>query len=237
MLVWCIFPHGVSSSAAAAPMMRNYDDLRVGDVVALGTPDGTSCFFGHFGIQILVHHRESRSIQMSVASECQLIVVALGESSVAPTPWLPQLPGHSSQVDNGTGTDPTPDAWFGHSVLTVVQMYGFGGNQDILTQKQNQLDYQEDGSTAQATDSGSGNCTWDSATGWVNDACVFDGQAWGPSFQVWRESHGDFHWPPGNSYYHTLHAKSYGDATGNGLCSWWYDGSIVAGVRSDCYKS
>lgn len=124
----------------------------------------------------------------------------------------------------------------------LVYMYGYGGTADKLTKKTGKLTFTYNGSSATIT-SQSGTCqgskilTWQ----WVVDGCFNTDIEYGPADIVFREGRGDYLCKPQdsfpcdtsepNGYYHKLFDNEDGHKDGVSHCVFWYNGTIVSGVK------
>jgi len=126
-----------------------------------------------------------------------------------------------------------------------VFMYGYGGTWDKLTHKYGRLTFSYDGQSA-AISSQSGSCQGSKPLPWyewVVDQCVLESVNYGPSGVVWRTGRGDYHCDPSGTfpcslsdpdgYYHNLYDREDGHSDGTSHCSYWWSGTIAAGVSTE----
>lgn len=225
------------AQAAPPPAPVDAADLEPGDVVAQGVPTPLGCHFDEptrvrldpaaLGSPAGAH------LDLATDEACRMVVQDVGPTNPLLDPFHDEGQSRSDNPDEDDSGGTVSTASSSKKVVTEVIHYGNGGKDDELTIKDQWIEFSWDGTEAWITDH-SGTCWW--VSGWVNDACVFDG-AVERGDPVDRASHGDFHYDDGiiEAYYHTLEAYTYGYADGDHWCDYVWDGDIVNGVYMECY--
>lgn len=210
--------------------------LKVGDVVAVGTPTDHACFFDAVSVRLPgpTVASEGTYLDLQLGAACALVVADAGYTTTSSTSLLTGEYHTRSDDPNSSTSDGVSTMATTKTVTTEVIHYGTGGKDEVLTVKDQTIEFSYDGSTATLT-SDSGTCQW--ASGWKNDACLVEARVTSGSY-VYRESRGEYHYDPLNigadDYHHNLSALTWGYADGGHTCDYHVTGELVNGVYMNC---
>ena len=254
-------PHGLPPLQSSPPTNEiNGNELVVGDIVVTGTrSEGDICDFGAIKVQTTAPGQgKTQWLGIVLDTHCQAVVNAkwVGSLEEGPQdvvkPLLDLLAVASPLVSEQSGPDfVNKNEMSTSGVLATktseqhVFMYGYGGTWDKLTHKFGRITFSYNGQSATLS-SQSGSCQGSKPFSWyewVVDGCFLTSVNYGPSNIVWRTGRGDYHCePPGtfpcnlsnpDGYYHSLYDDEDGHADGTSHCTFWWSGTIVAGVNRE----
>ncbi len=220
---------------------RSWEDLNVGDVVAQGVRKDGACYFDIVRVLIQGSQGKKRSLDLRVDDTCQLKVNQKHEGPADITSHMNSPTYFSYKNDPSTGV----------KFVTLVSQktihasgwtYGYAGPSDKLTENDDYMTFQYDGSTASIVGTPSFTC-WAGSSSlgvWVNYECYRDTYFPGPGTWVYYGNHGAYYcsggtlcYPP-PQYYHEIHVEADGASDGTATCGYSKTGSIPYGFTGSC---
>lgn len=194
-----------------------------------------------FGIQTPNFSSGEYRVDLRADEDCVITVHQLDDRTTsALQAKVSEAPSFLARLVSGIGDwiAPRVSAASGPKRTTnYVWMYGYGGTWDMLSEVRGFVDWSWD-STSAWTNASYSYCEAHNSTLWWMNGCWIRYQQYNGGW-VEQLTEGNFFWAPygvGNTHYyvHQLLNDRQGDQYGNGSCSGWYTGSIVAGAAMKC---